>query len=461
MDDTLLRFISVLRNHDLPVSTSESLDALRTAALLGYSERGLLKQGLAATLTKDGDSKRIFDSCFDQFFGVSDEHPDAPPQRDDLAHPPPDNFELSPELAADADVAAALQAPLVQVVTGDNPAAITIATQEAAQEINLEAIRFTTQKGLYRRRLMDQLGAEDLNRAIEALRAIEHEQADAAARWLEQRRHELDMISREMVEQQLLLGANAAGRAIQEQALRHTRLSALEQYHMKQLPPLVRKLAKKLATRHRRRRRVERRGRLDMGKTLRRNIAYGGVPFHTYWKKTRKDQPKLVVLCDVSGSVATYARFLLLFLYSLNEVMPKIRSFVFTHKMVEVTDIFDRQPPERAVEEVNQRWGLGSSDYGASFAEFGEHYLGQVDSNTTVIVLGDGRANGVHTGIDTLRDIYHRARLVLWFNPEPKTNWNTGDSEMRRYQSACHMVAECNSLAKLERLLDQLLNLIR
>jgi uncharacterized protein with von Willebrand factor type A (vWA) domain len=104
---------------------------------------------------------------------------------------------------------------------------------------------------------------------------------------------------------------------------------------------------------------------------------------------------------------------------------------------------------------------MGSSDYGRALNSFRQLVEERVNRRSTIIILGDGRGNGGDTGIAALRELYHRARLVLWFNPESQGRWNTGDSEIRRYQTACHYVAECGSLRKLERLLDELLTLIR
>jgi len=462
VEQSLLSFINTLRQHDVRISTSETLDALNAAAVVGYADQSLLRQSLAATLTKTHADKERFERCFELFFNARGESAQsASPQDKPAPSPAAGEFSLPDAVASDPDVAAAMDAPLVRAATEGRPSTLAVAIQEAADEMQLEGIRFNTQKGIYRRRLAEAAGIGQLDKAIEALKAIESDSLEGPIEWLEQRRHELDMAARDAVEHQLLLNANAAGRSIQQQALRNTRLSALEHYHLKQLPPLIRALAKKLATRHRQRRRIDRRGKLDMAKTLRRNIAYGGVPFHTYWKQKRRDQPKLYVLCDVSGSVSTYARFLLLFLYSMSEVMPRIRSFVFTSQVFEVSELFDRNPAEQAVEIVNQRWARGSSDYGSSFKQFADEHRGRIDRNTTVIILGDGRANSADPGLEDLRDIYHRAKLLLWFNPEPRSHWNTGDSEIRRYQSACHYVAECNSLAKLERLLDRLLTILR
>ncbi|WP_372758295.1 VWA domain-containing protein [Litorivivens sp.] len=459
MEQTLLGFINTLRQHDVRISTSETLDALQTADVIGYSNQQLLRDALAASLTKTRDEKALFHQCFDLYFLAKGER-HSEQQQTKTESPHPSQFELPDAVAGDAAVQNALSAPMVQAALEGNNDAVAMAIEEAAEGISLDNVRFNTQKGIFRRRLAEAAGTGQFDRAIDALKAIDSEELAGPIEWLEQQRYVLDMAARDAVEHQLLLNANAAGRAIQQQMLRNTRLSALEHYHLKQLPTLIRALAKKLATRHRQRRRVDRRGKLDMAKTLRRNLAYGGVPFHTYWKQKRKDQPKLVVLCDVSGSVSTYARFLLLFLYSLTDVMPRIRSFVFTSETYEVTDLFERHPPEQAVELVNQKWGRGSSDYGNSFKQFVSEYSAQIDRNTTLIILGDGRANSADPGLDQLRELYQRSKYLLWFNPEPRASWNTGDSEIKRYQSACHFVAECNSMAKLERLLDRLLTVL-
>ncbi len=460
MEQTLLGFINTLRQHDVRISTSETLDALHTADVVGYSNRELLRNALAAALTKTRDEKATFQRCFDLYFLTKGErHSQQQQSGQESSHP--QSFELPESVAGDAAVQNALSAPMVQAAIEGTPDAVAMAIEDAAEGVSLDTIRFNTQKGIFRRRLAEAAGTGQFDKAIEALKAIDSDALEGPIEWLEQQRHELDMAARDAVEHQLLLNANAAGRAIQQQMLRNTKLSALEGYHLKQLPTLIRALAKKLATRHRQRRRVDRRGKLDMAKTLRRNLAYGGVPFHTYWKQKRKDQPKLYVLCDVSGSVSTYARFLLLFLYSLTDVMPRIRSFVFTSQTYEVTELFDRHPPEQAVEMVNQKWGRGSSDYGNSFKQFVSDFGANIDRNTTLIILGDGRANSADPGLNELRELYNKSKYLLWFNPEPRGHWNTGDSEIRRYQSACHFVAECNSLAKLERLLDRLLTTLR
>jgi uncharacterized protein with von Willebrand factor type A (vWA) domain len=178
--------------------------------------------------------------------------------------------------------------------------------------------------------------------------------------------------------------------------------------------------------------------------------------FHTYWKRVKKEKPKLLAVCDVSGSVAAYAKFLLMFLYSLQDVLPQVRSFAFSSHLGEVSDLFDQYPLERAIELVNWRYG-GATDYGGSLEDFARLAMDDIDGNTTVIILGDARNNHGDPRLDILQDIYQRARQVIWLNPESRKVWGSGDSEMPRYQSACHFSAECNNLKQLERIVDQLL----
>ena len=261
---------------------------------------------------------------------------------------------------------------------------------------------------------------------------------------------------RDYVEREYLLHAEGKSRQFMDDVLSRTRLNNIEHMYLQKVHELVRKMAKKLASRHSRRRRPLKRGQLDMGRTIRKGIAHDGVLFNTYWRRVRKDKPQILAICDVSGSVAAYAKFLLLFLYSLQDVLPKVRSFAFSSYLGEVSDYFDEHPVEKAIELVNWKYG-GATDYGSSLLDFANLALDDINSNTTVIILGDARNNNGEPRLDLLQSIYQRCRRLIWLNPESRRAWGTGDSEMLRYQSACHFTAECNNLKQLERIIDQLL----
>jgi uncharacterized protein len=459
VDETLLQFIRHLRNNGLAISTAETLDAMRVVATLGYSEPRLLQDGLASCLAKTVDDHERFADCFDRFFRVQA----SANVQQELA-PQNAGADASDESPADSDEGAG-QGDAGGYGQGsggggnggqrDNTFSDVM---RAAAEVGLENIQFRTQRGVYRRKILNALNDEQALGEIQQLQdAGDNEQAHL----LTQLRDSRIAAIKEIIDRQLLLNNDAAINSLREANLKDSSLSAMEHYHRERLPPLIRKLAKKLASRHRQRHKRANRGKLDLGKTLRRNIAYGGIPFHRFWKTTRKDKSEIFVLCDISGSVSAWSRVLLLFVQALSDVLPNTRSFVFCGESIEVTDLFKQYPADEAMAIIQQRHGMGSSDYGAALTSFKNLVEDKLNRRSCVIILGDGRGNGGNTGIDALRSIYHRARLVLWFNPESHYSWNTGDSEIRRYQSACHFVAECGSLRKLERLLDQLLSLLR
>ena len=468
MDNTLLQFIRHLRHHGLPVSTAETLDALQVTAALGYSDPILLRDGLASCLAKTVDDNDTFALCFDQFFHL--DHSQDANSSDSQAANTEQNLPSSEQAnegegeVGDGDGQASGEGQGESAMPGKGGGGGGQGSQtraevmRAAAEAGIENIQFRTQRGVFRRRILDVLGDKQRQIEIQALREAGN---DERANWLEQIRDAQIAAVIDVINRQLLLNNDASSRAIRDDILQNSTLSAMESYHRERLPPLIRKLAKKLASRHRQRHRHARKGKLDLGKTLRRNIAYGGIPFHRFWKTTRKDKSEIFVLCDISGSVSAWSRVLLLFMQALSDVLPSTRCFVFCGRSIEVTDLFRQYPADEALAIVQQRHGLGSSDYGLALNTFRDQIADKLNRRSCVIILGDGRGNGGDTGIAALRDIYHRARFVLWFNPESQFSWNTGDSEIRRYQSAAHYVAECGSLRKLERLLDGLLSLLR
>jgi hypothetical protein len=200
-----------------------------------------------------------------------------------------------------------------------------------------------------------------------------------------------------------------------------------------------------------------RRGHLDVRKTMRRNISSDGVPFRTAWKRRRIEKPRIVLLCDVSGSVAALAHFLLLFVYALTEEVADVRSFAFANTLFETSEIFEKSEFDAAIAEIMEKLGYRSSDYGRSLSDFQERYIDAIDRRTTVVILGDGRSNYGEARVDIMREIYERAKRVIWLNPEPRVSWGLDDSVMLRYQQYCHVATTCNRLRHLEDAVESIL----
>ncbi len=202
------------------------------------------------------------------------------------------------------------------------------------------------------------------------------------------------------------------------------------------------------------------RGKLDLHQTLRRNMARGGIPFEVIFKSRRKERPKLVILCDVSSSVANVSRFMLQFMYSLQEAFTKIRCYVFVAELGEVTNIFHDGDVNSAVEKALDGGDAINvytrSNFGYAFHEFWKNHLSAVDNKTTVIVLGDARNNYNDAKAWCIRDIQNKAKNVVWLNPESPSAWGFGDSVMDRYLAYTDVAEECRNLRQLSGIIDRL-----
>jgi hypothetical protein len=220
--------------------------------------------------------------------------------------------------------------------------------------------------------------------------------------------------------------------------------------------PLTRKLAARLA-----RRRKKRTGRLDFRRTVRRSLATGGVPADPQFRHPRPHRPEVWLLCDVSGSMATFSRFTLQFTHAMSTHFSKLRSFAFVDTVDEVTDFFGPgvdfgSALERVATEAEVVWLDGHSDYGNSLETFLSRYGSQLTPRTTVIVTGDARNNYRPPRDQVLADVARSARAVVWLNPEPSTYWDTGDSMMSHYARHCSSVHEVRTLRQLEQFVEEL-----
>ncbi len=469
MDRTLTEFIRALRGSHIRVSTSESLDAFHAVELVGYQDRSLLKDSLGACLSKSELEKAYFDSCFERFFTV--ERLSQVNQKEGGDGNEVVGGELSPESSSQAgENSERLPKPagfdgdtpppesaLGQMLTQGNSAEFSLALNQAAQAADITSIRSFTQRGLFGRRIMMEMGLAELEDEIRTRGESDDIRDRESARELIQARDLLRAEVRDFVERQLVLFTSAQGEQFREEVIRNMSLNNMEIKTFARLNDVVRKMAKRLVAVHSKRRRVYQRGQLNIKKTLQGNMAYDGALFDLKWKSTKVDRPRVMVICDVSGSVAEVSRFLLMFLYSLSEVMPKVRSFAFSSSLGEVTEKFDKLELNEAMHAVLSDWGRGSSDYGESWLDFKRLAYEDVDHRTTIIILGDARNNYREHQSQVLKQISERAKQIIWLNPENKNKWSTGDSVMNHYQPYCRMVETCNTLNHLERVIDKLL----
>ena len=226
---------------------------------------------------------------------------------------------------------------------------------------------------------------------------------------------------------------------------------------MERMKAAVARMAKRLAQRHSRRRRVRLHGQLDLRRTLRANAGNDGVPFELRFKFTRRDRPRIVVVCDVSGSVAAHVRFLLLFLYALQGTVADLRSFAFSNHLVDVAPALETLPFDAAMEAILDQVGGGSTDYGQALVDLRDQHWDCIDRRTTVLILGDGRSNHADPRLDIVAELAARAKRLIWLCPEPPGRWGSGDSCMLQYRPHCSLVSHCASALDLERSIDEAL----
>jgi uncharacterized protein with von Willebrand factor type A (vWA) domain len=445
-EQVLQNLIMALRASGVRISVSENIDAMNAVRLLGYADRQVLKDSLSATLAKSRHETETFEACFDRFFSL-------------------DNF-------SDADMDSSLlqkigpdkeDSLLTQMLLSGDQAGLSLSMRQAAHETEIKGIRFFTQKSLYIQRILRGMGLEGLESDIRNLRADGSAYSQEKAKALRYARDLLFENVRGFVEQQYSLFAGSANEEILEKYLRHIRLSNLEQQDFARMRAIIRKMVKRLNDLHSRRRKSSKRGSLDLKKTLRASVAYQGIPFDTRWKSKRIDRPDIVALCDVSRSVEAVARFMLLFLYSLNEELARIRSFIFCSNLVEVTEIFDEYEVEEALVRLQKGVGLeivlGRTDYGQAFRDFKGKWLDTVTNKTTILILGDARNNYGAPEAGILKLLHERSKRLIWLNPESPPFWGTGDSVMKTYLPYCSVVQKCNTVTHLERVVDSLLRI--
>ena len=447
----LRQFLQATRSAGLRVSAAEGIDAARAVRVVGYGDRTILKDTLGLVLAKTPDEKALFDECFDLYFKREGFEPDDASASGDEARP------LGEAGGQGEGVGSGGGGSFGEMLLNDDRVALATAVEQAAREAGLENIRFFTQRNLYARRVLDRMGLRGVERDIANLRRATTAAANAQADLLEERIERLRDQVRDLVDRNLLLFARGETEKFREELLKSARLTSLERRDLDRMRVLVRAIARKLASRYAKPRRRKLRGQLDVRRTIRRNMAWDGIPFVTVWKQKRIEKPRVMVLCDVSGSVAAMAQFLLMFLYALHEALADIRGFAFASSLIEVSDILESEPIETAIAKIMQTIGYGSSNYGNSLADFEDGWGRYVTNKTTLIILGDARGNRTDPRIDIFQAITARAKRVIWLNPEYRTAWGTGDSDMLRYRPFCHVATVCNTLRHLERVVADIL----
>lgn len=452
-----LEFIDALRRAGLPVSMTEDLDAIAALSLVPLDDRDTVREAYAATLVKRHLQRPAFDALFEAYFPrrVGDGARGLPTPGGELDKPVGDNLDVLETVRRrieralrDSDLDDQLLRQLAAEAVGrfgqdpsrtDGPPSWSM--YETLQRLDVQGLV----NGLIDRLLSD---------------GTDPDAADALAqrrmsRFIEAVSDDIDRrkTERQTPERRATETVRPVLDKLAFSAARHADIVAMR----REIFPLARRLATRLA----RERRALGGGPLHFRRTIRAAMGTGGVPLTTHHRPKRPHRPELVVLCDISGSVADFAQFTLMFVFALREVFHGLRAFTFVDSITEVTDRF--LPGADAAGVMAELAGstreallAGRSDYGRVFERFAAEHPGALGPKTTLLVLGDARSNYSALGEATLANMVGKVKHAFWLNPEPRQDWGIGDSAAHQYAQLIEMV-ECRNLEQLSAFVHDLL----
>ncbi|MBX3027649.1 VWA domain-containing protein [bacterium] len=467
MDDRIVDFTALLRANGLRVSMSEHLDAFHAVAALGIADREVFKDVLRSTMVKRSVDLPVYDELFDLYFAglgrAISENSEAAMKA--LQLNPQEYQALMEQLAELLQDLNINLSQLAEALLRNDSGRLERMLREAADQAQAQGIERSYQEGRYSHSTAQSLGLGGLSEELEQLKeqlgqaGLSPELNEALRRLIDQRLRDL----REMIRRTVRLELEKRDQTQREKnrlaSLAEKSFYYLSEDEMRRMREAVTKLAQRLKNVVSIRRRRGKRGKFDLKGTLRKNLQYGGVPFRIQFDRKIKDKPQVLVLCDVSDSVRNVSRFMLQFVYSLQDLYSRVRSFIFVSEIGEITQLFEENDTQRAIEQaltgsiINV---FAHSDFGRAFKTFHRDHLGAVNNRTTVIILGDARNNYNLAQEWVLRDIQARAKQLIWLNPESRLTWGFGDSEMDRYLPFCDLVEECRNLNQLYRVVDRL-----
>ena len=471
--DVLQGFVHELRAAGLPVSMTENLDAMRAIEYVHIDDRDLFKGILSATLVKHHRHQKAFDTVFEVYFSLfsqgipgedgSESAEGGAEQSDMPGEGQTGSGEGSGAGLTREELAAMLLAALANM---DRDALRQLAGIAVKQYAGMEPGR-PVGGTYYLYRTLRMLDLDDL---AARLMGMSREQGEVGEGQLGERlaREEVDARLRELRElveeeiRRLLVadrGVEAMARTLRKplpEDIEFMHASREEMLALQQaVYPLTRALAARLAQRRRRRNR----GHLDFRKTVRASLSYGGVPAEPKFRNPHPSKPEIMVVADISGSVASFARFTLMFVYAMASQFSKVRSWVFIDGIDEVTRFFHESDDVlEAVHRVNTEadvvWVDGHSDYGHAFEVFHQRHYAEITPKTSIMLLGDARNNYHASQTWVVEAMRKRGRRVYWLDPEPRSYWDTGDSIVSEYGRYCDGVFECRNLRQLQKFVE-------
>ncbi|MDE2852820.1 MAG: VWA domain-containing protein [Chloroflexota bacterium] len=457
MQKRMIDFIRALRAAGVRISLAESQDAMFGVDETGVRHADTFKSTMKATLVKNQRDQPVFEYFFPLFFKNN-----KPPLQNILEQMAEDEQALLRDamdsLMGDLD---ALRELLQRLLEGREFSDEEL--QQLGDASGLPGGDEMYMRSWFERRMNRQAGISQLERLLddmlEELAALGMSE-EALAELEEMLRENMQGLS-EQISQHVgaALADQMAEREPRERPdLLDVPLQRLSSGDIEDVRDEVRRLAARLRTRAALRQKRAKSGQFDPRKTIRKNMRYGGVPMEVQFR-VRHKKPSLVLICDLSTSMRYAVEFLLTLVYELSDQVRRTHSFIFIHDLVDVSTALAELPPREAVARImaENPPGYYSTDLGNSLGSFHKEHMHLIDSRSTVIFFGDGRNNYNDPRLDIAQEMQRKGRRLIWFCPEPRRQWGSGDSDMWEYSMFADRVFMVNNLRQLADAVDRIL----
>ncbi len=427
VEDTLTRFVHDLRHRGVRISTAEVLDALSALQQVPVLQKEAFRAALKATLIKDMNALQAFQNAFAVHFATPEEH-------------------LAREVkAAEAEAARAQMIQQAEEELTFQGETLGLSAQEKEFYAGLQEHQ--------RQRIREFLQKTSEGKNVDAgfMPMVE----SLVRGHLEYWRRKLENNGREPDGEGEGGMSGTDGGIRDELKILYTDMKNINERDLPRVARIIRKLARRLATRMSRRyRHSPRMARVDLRRTIRQNITKGGTLFYLKYKARRRIKPRLILFCDVSGSMSKYTNFVLQFTYGLARGIRQIESFVFGEELERVTAYFrpGKQFSEVAGDVVtNSRvWGEGTN-MGRALACLRERYGKMLNDKAVVLVVSDGKTVAPEQALVELEQLRRMVKKVIWLNTLPRKEWDRYRA-IRLFRQQVAMV-ECNTINNLEQVL--------
>lgn len=443
IENNLTRFLHILRRLGLRISSAEALDAICALSIVDILDRQQVKTAFLATLAKSPEDRLILDRTFQSFFITPEQKNERTSKRQQIKEQ-----EAQAISAVDDDLTYQVEGP-----QGDDSKEVRIPLTEEEKNIYLKLPEDKKKK--LQEYLDKPFQSNQINNPEELITSMIRSSLNYWQYYLKMQGDglpEVEFTGDDEIDEVL---QDVVKNLREEEHLLYQDIQKITESDMPTAAALIAKLSRKLATRiSRRYHRSKKRQRLDIRRTIRHNIRYGGAMFNLKYKTKKIQKPQLLLICDVSGSMARYAGFVLQFMYGLTSATEEIESFIFSENVERVTDEFIKSRSfEITMAEIinlSESWGRGT-DFEKALTVIAQEHKGLLNKETFVIVVSDTKTLNVDKATGRLKDLHKKVKDIIWLNTLPAQIWSATPSvaSFRRHSR----MFECNTLAHLDKIM--------